>query len=317
MQHFYAFNYDYNHYNGYLPNSVNIGDYIQSLAAMGFYPHTDGYIDRDSCQTEPISENTKIIANGWYFLDDDHHLFNEKFNPLFVAFHINNIHQSQRHRKVLSYLKEKSMISPIGCRDYSTLSYLRDNHINSYFSSCLTTTLDRNSFTSDTLRSGIIECDLPFNTSTNIFPLNRFLATKIIKYKLEKILKNTTYHNLDTSEITSTTHKIPLTTTHLQRFSYAKNLLRTYASAKLVITSRIHCALPCLALGTPVILIAEYDKLRYQGLSDLLNHIFIDKFEIKEISIATDNSGNIINPETYKPFAEQLKLTCKNFISNN
>ena len=41
----------------------------------------------------------------------------------------------------------------------------------------------------------------------------------------------------------------------LARFTAAYQLMETYASAKLVITQRIHCALPCVAMGTPVIFI--------------------------------------------------------------
>ncbi|WP_264821067.1 polysaccharide pyruvyl transferase family protein [Acinetobacter schindleri] len=37
-------------------------------------------------------------------------------------------------------------------------------------------------------------------------------------------------------------------------------MLEKYSTAKLVITSRIHCALPCLAMGTPVIYINGFDN---------------------------------------------------------
>lgn len=38
---------------------------------------------------------------------------------------------------------------------------------------------------------------------------------------------------------------------------YAKYLIRKYAKAKLVVTSRIHCALPCLGIETPVIFVTS------------------------------------------------------------
>jgi len=41
----------------------------------------------------------------------------------------------------------------------------------------------------------------------------------------------------------------------LARFTAAYQLMEMYASAKLVATQRIHCALPCVAMGTPVIFI--------------------------------------------------------------
>ena len=50
------------------------------------------------------------------------------------------------------------------------------------------------------------------------------------------------------------------TYTEDEKFLLAEELLRKYSTAKLVITSRIHCALPCLALGTPVIYLQGFEK---------------------------------------------------------
>ncbi len=56
------------------------------------------------------------------------------------------------------------------------------------------------------------------------------------------------------------------------RFAKAAGLLRCYANAKAVVTTRLHCALPCLALGTPVLLIETAgDRYRFDGLRDLLH----------------------------------------------
>ena len=52
-------------------------------------------------------------------------------------------------------------------------------------------------------------------------------------------------------------HRLSLKFDNLARFTEAYRLVEMYASAKLVIThvQRIHCALPCVAMGTPVIFI--------------------------------------------------------------
>ena len=50
----------------------------------------------------------------------------------------------------------------------------------------------------------------------------------------------------------------------------------------MVFTSKIHCALPCLAFGTPVVFIKgpdvnnEFDTSRFDGLLDYLNVIEIN-----------------------------------------
>lgn len=45
----------------------------------------------------------------------------------------------------------------------------------------------------------------------------------------------------------------------------AEELIRKYASARLVITSRIHAALPCLAVNTPVVFIASREVVSDAG----------------------------------------------------
>jgi hypothetical protein len=52
----------------------------------------------------------------------------------------------------------------------------------------------------------------------------------------------------------------------------ANTLLDVYARAKLVITTRLHCALPCLALGTPVVFLHERyaEDRRFDGLREYL-----------------------------------------------
>ncbi len=58
---FFVYTYD-KVYENYCPDTVNIGDYIQSLAAAQFLPHVDGYIDRDNILN--LLEGA-VIGNGW------------------------------------------------------------------------------------------------------------------------------------------------------------------------------------------------------------------------------------------------------------
>ena len=51
------------------------------------------------------------------------------------------------------------------------------------------------------------------------------------------------------------------------RMQHAEERLKRYQAAKLVITTRLHCCMPCLALGTPVLLLYEgRESERYEGL---------------------------------------------------
>lgn len=67
---------------------VNIGDYIQALAAAQFLPEVDGFVQRERLK-EYDGEACKVIMNGWYMHHTEHWPPSDKIKPLFVAFHIN------------------------------------------------------------------------------------------------------------------------------------------------------------------------------------------------------------------------------------
>ena len=65
-----------------------------------------------------------------------------------------------------------------------------------------------------------------------------------------------------------------------ERFARADELLTKMASAQYVITSRIHCALPCLGFETPVVYIRNLSEskkstCRLGGLESLFNVITV------------------------------------------
>src|SRR5690606_10514170 len=116
------------------------------------------------------------------------------------------------------------------------------------------------------------------------------------------------------------------TYTENEKFLLAEELLNKYSTAKLVITSRIHCALPCLALGTPVIYLngfeKEFDACRMEGLSDLFYTININR-KTKEISSNFKISGlidedtELVNKSDYLILADNLKNIVNSFINKN
>lgn len=66
-----------------------------------------------------------------------------------------------------------------------------------------------------------------------------------------------------------------------ERFINVEKYLEIYQNAQAVITSRLHCALPCLGLETPVLLLLDDDiaeQGRFDGLEDLVLHGSVEKF---------------------------------------
>ena len=62
----YTYNDGKNEEGYYNPPNCNIGDYIQSLAALQFLPRINGFIDRDQLGT--CDRKLRMIMNAWYFI---------------------------------------------------------------------------------------------------------------------------------------------------------------------------------------------------------------------------------------------------------
>lgn len=111
----------------------------------------------------------------------------------------------------------------------------------------------------------------------------------------------------------------------------ADNLIKKYAHAEFVITSRIHSALPCLGLETPVIFCLNNDmessKIkfntpgRFDGIIDFFRILRISKDGVQTedqelLKLAKISSmSKFHNKDNYKKYAEKLKGSIQKFIS--
>ena len=318
---------------------VNIGDYIQCLAAAQYLPHIDFIVDRENLNRMDY-ESAKIIMNGWFTYHPENWPPNAKLIPLFLSFHLNPTYANKLLSKVqnVEYLKKHS---PIGCRDYTTLNLLQKYHIPSYFSFCLTSTLDVN-FKREDKTNSIIFCDVIYQlqkktdigikiTDKNILKKIRRITAEIIKGTYRK----KTIHKLIPKYIYEQgihlSQEYPAGKTTEEYFEIARELLEQYATAKLVITSRIHCAIPCLALGTPVLFIpdginkgkAEISRLR--GIVEYLN--ILTTYSPRKIKKIFGDVSHIYtpgsidwknppeNPNTHIILSKELKQKCNNFVT--
>jgi len=311
--------------------TFNIGDNIQSLAAKQFLPKVDGLLNREKLSAysgDPI----KLIMNGWFTHNIQNWVPSENINPLFVSFHINNTSAPfMLSEKGIAYLKKHE---PIGCRDQYTVDTLLEKGIEAYFTGCLTLTLDTYKVP-DSERGDAIYIVDPLNGYTNYkkvtYDYKRFLrsiqhGTIFQLGKRKKHLDKFLDKNLQKDAI-HINHEPPARKyTEAEKFAMAEDLLNKYARAKLVITSRIHCALPCLAIGTPVIFINGFDNFddscRFEGILDLFNRIDVDS---KTGNFTTNfslegkinESTRVKNLEKHHILAEPLKAMCKDFILKN
>ena len=272
---------------------VNIGDYIQSLAALQYIPKKCKpiFIERDTIQYY-YGPKAKLIMNGWFNIQEGNKYPSDSINPIYISYHLE---KSINDNSMVQQLKK---YQPIGCRDKFSLNLLLKHDIQAYFSSCLTTTLDITYFQKESYRNNeILFTDYKFGYYE----------------KADKYIQNLKAYNF--SNITFLTHEYSTNLNHIERFKIANNLLKKYARAKLVITTRIHSALPCLALKTPAILINKiYDKYRFDGLYELLNTIAINSKGNFEINVNLNKSGFVYNSDKYLNYSLKLKKRLKEKI---
>lgn len=119
-------------------------------------------------------------------------------------------------------------------------------------------------------------------------------------------------------------HEIPDTLlSDKKKFEFAKSILKKYSTAKYVVTSRIHCALPCLSMGTPVLYVenvnqSEASYCRLNGLRELFNIIEYDKGNLTSnfVKKKITSSSVFKNKEDYKMYYDKLSVACEQFIKS-
>lgn len=233
--------------------TFNLGDDIQSIAASRLLPRVDGYVPRD--RLHEVDEPCIVSMNG-YFMGEPNWPPSPLIEPIFFAFHI----APKWERVVCSpngveYLKRHQ---PIGCRDRGTVAILHKHGVEAYYSGCVTLTFDRRDAAPENGRVFIVGGS------------NKDFAT-VVPPEIRK----------DAILVNQSKVELPFIEWEVRR-PLAENLLATYRErASLVITSKIHCAMPCIAMGIPVIfmynqrkisdyrveIIRDYVKINYVGES--------------------------------------------------
>lgn len=246
--------------------TFNIGDDIQSYAAMKQLPQIDYYIEREKLN-EFVSKNgekVKTIMSGWFLHNRYCFPPSQYIDPLFISCHFSPLDDGSgiTHEYMQGYAAEyMKCYEPIGCRDKVTEELFTANQIKVYRSHCLTLTIPK---------------------LANIKKEKKIVLTDVSEKIKEKVTSEyssigkvkTATHFLDSNKNSKLSYK--------ERMNNVEKLLKEYQSAELVITTRLHCALPCLALGTPVLLIFDHKNQdvvnRIGDYRDLLDYCSEDEF---------------------------------------
>jgi hypothetical protein len=218
----------------------NLGDEIQTLATEQHLPRVDSRIDRDSLASFEANEKHVVILQGWFSVSPERSFPpSDAIIPIFIGFHIRG-----RAREYLlsgarlDYLKAHE---PIGCRDNGTRRMLERAGVRAYTTHCLTLTFPT--------REREPEHGLVFIVDGEDLPIPRSLRRGAVYV----------------------THASSVSLGDEGKRIAAQQLLDSYRDhARLVITTKLHCALPCLAMGIPVVFFGEPDRnYRLDILKDL------------------------------------------------
>lgn len=210
----------------------NLGDDIQTLAVERLLPHVDGHVSREAL--DRVSEPAIVAMNG-FFMQSDHWPPSPAVTPLFFAFHVapgkRDVILSPRG---VEYLKQHG---PIGCRDEGTVALLAERGIEAYYSRCVTLTFERRSAA-------------PKNGKVFMVAGSSMDFTSIIPRSLRR----------EAVYVNQAKLRLPCLSPALRR-QMAAELLAAYRDhARLVITTKIHCAMPCIAMGIPVVFLYDAAK---------------------------------------------------------
>ncbi|MBP3686756.1 MAG: polysaccharide pyruvyl transferase family protein [Alphaproteobacteria bacterium] len=210
-------------------------------------------INRDELDTYN-GEPCKLVMQSWFANSCGIFPFpwSEQISPVFLGFHLNK--QKQTHQLFLEKKIHKKMkaFEPIGCRDRKTRDFLLSYGVNAYFSGCMTLTLDARE-------------QEPQDGKTFIVDVNRAVLKRLPKQIVDEA-------DFSISHLYFWNH-YPLTKDDAMEFEQrAREILKQYKEqAKLVITSRIHVAMPCVAMGIPVIFITAHPSdMRFDVLRGIL-----------------------------------------------
>ena len=287
----------------YNKNNVNIGDDIQAYATARFLPQIDYFIDREHIDefTPDSNEPVAVIMNAWYMWAKWNWPPSKYIVPKMIGFHYADHQLAKQPGSPIKYEFLEGLggeylkaYGPVGCRDYFTRDKLQEIGVESYFSGCITMTLPK---MPERENKGEYIClvDLEKRVMKKIVPLleEKGIEVKVITHNRER--------DSDMS--------------WEDRCEMVKDMLTTYQNARCVVTKRLHCSLPCLAMDVPVFIIKEMeDDIRFDPYYDYFYRTTVTKFMKDEYEYDFLNPPP--NKGLHKECREQLIKACNEFVAS-
>lgn len=283
-------------------NNINIGDDIQAYATARFYPRVDYLIDRediDSFRTQD-GKPVAVIMNAWYMWKKWNWPPSQYVYPLFVGFHYADHQRANQPGSLVKYEfltgeggRYLNSWGPVGCRDHFTEKQLKAVGVDAYFSGCITLTLPKQKKEDRGKYICVVDVD------------ERVTAKIRQEMKGSGIEVRVMTHNQERN----------LSTTWEQREAFTIERLTEYQNAICVVTKRLHCALPCLAMEVPVLLVKGMsDDIRFDPYYSFLHWVKPEDYLNGRCSYDLKNPP--ANKPDYRPVRESMIKKCTEFVSS-
>lgn len=350
-------------------NPCNVGDYIQSLASSLFFDRIDRYIEREDISNISAKESIHTIMNAWWMWSKQWPP-SSVVNPLYISMHISpaaskwmlneeGVAYFSKHNPVgCRDLNTLKMFQKKGIESY-------------FSGCMTLTIGKQGKYITDKKSNEVIICDPYYNINIkSLFGKgNCNLISLIItlikeRHFFKKIYSSFGYkhkmYNVNSKFLKKLGHYFQLAYfynsysklfspdlikganytsqwienhnyTHEKLINKASQLVKRYAKAKMIITSRIHCALPSIGCETPVLFVTSSNLKsltespvggRLDGLSNFFNLIeYNDRNELNISDSVNFDKPDIIdsnfsfqNKKEYISYRDDLIERCRTFV---
>ena len=277
----------YYHYKN-TSDTVNLGDYIQTLAVEAFYDQYFPDAEKITLDRDELAfysgKPALTIMQGWFSVPGNLDFIpGPNLIPVFIGTHFSLDIRKELVSPSSGFL-DRFHNQEIGCRDYSTMNYLRAFGGTAYLSRCLTLTFPRRTDSPEKQKT-IFWVDVPDEISS--------------------LIPSVFHQNVEVVRQRAIPYQPGRESTFRQK---AAELLKKYRDeACCVVTTAIHCAMPCASMGIPVLFLKFSDKNtaieRWSALHGIIPVYTRDDLE----------NGAIPNRIPDPPELEELK---KNILRN-
>lgn len=228
----------------------NIGDNMQTFAVDNLYRRMgiaeEEVIDINFADMKNYDGEEVILPMAGYashYKRFEQLPTSEKIIPYFIGFEMSDPSCDD----IIPYLKK---YEPIGCRDEATMSLLQSKGVEAYTSGCVTITFPKRVEEPQKFKAFFVD------TSS----------------KLEQYIPDNLRENCEYLKHEGELKTVPMTENERKEIDeVAVNMLKKYRDeASLVVTSRLHAAAPCIALGIPTIIAIDNIDRRFSWLDKLV-----------------------------------------------